>query len=95
MYLSAPPDCPQPPDLRHDSDVSESPNEDAQRTIAEIQRLLDEFDDTGSEDPLPSRVADLIAGFDSWCDLAIRRLHEIHRLTGAECPSCGRYPDNS
>ena len=79
--------------MRHDSDVSESTDEDAQRTVAEIQRLLDEFDDTNSAEPIASRVSELIAGFDSWCILAIKRLHEIHRLNDAECPSCGRYLD--
>ena len=74
--------------------MSEISGEDARRTLSEIKRLLDEFDDSSSEAPLASRVADLISGFDSFCDLAIKRLHEIHRLTGAECPSCGKYLDN-
>ena len=72
--------------------MTDDSGEAARRTIAEIKRLLDDFDSTNSEDPLPGRVSDLIAGFDSWCNLAINRLHEIHRLTGAECPSCEKYP---
>jgi hypothetical protein len=39
------------------------------------------------------RVRDLISGFDGWVDLTIRRLHEIHRLIGAECEACGKYLD--
>lgn len=68
--------------------------DDPKQTLAEIRQMLDDFDDTNSDQALAQRVADLIAGFDSWCDLAIKRLHEIHRLTGAECPSCGKYPSD-
>ena len=57
--------------------------------------MLDEFDSTGSSDPLTERVADVIAGFNQWCDLAVRRLHEIHRLTDAECEFCAKYLDGA
>jgi len=66
---------------------------DPQQTLSEIRRLLDDFDSTNADEPLASRISDLIAGFDSWTDLAIRRLHEIHRLQGNECESCGKHLD--
>lgn len=75
------------------SRMTEQSNEDGRQTLEEIRRLLDDFDSSNAGEPLPTRIADLIGGFDSWTDLSIRRLHEIHRLTGAECESCGRYLD--
>jgi hypothetical protein len=35
----------------------------------------------------------VIEGFNSWCDLAIKRLHQIHRLNNEECEFCAKYLD--
>ena len=61
--------------------------------LAEIERLLDDkVGRQGVEDlTIVQRVADVVAGFESWSDLAIRRLHEIHRLTGEGCEFCEKY----
>jgi hypothetical protein len=55
-----------------------------------IKTLLDaRVQVEGSEHmTLYERVLDLIEASEIWSDLAIRRLHEIHRLTGHECESC-------
>jgi len=56
--------------------------------LAEIEALLDERLGTPDADDdltLVQRVADAINSFEMWMDLAIRRLHEIHRLTANEC----------
>ena len=60
-----------------------------------IEQLLDEGVGPDEEMSTVERVQDVIDGFNSWTDLAIKRLHEIHRLTGAECPSCAEYLDAS
>ena len=63
--------------------------------LAMIERLLDEgVGRQGSEDlTLVQRVEDVIEGFNSWCDLAIKRLHQIHRLNNEECEFCAKYLD--
>ena len=67
----------------------------AEEQLAEIERLLD--DEVGRQNledlALVQRVQDVIAGFNSWSDLAIKRLHEIHRLTGEECEFCPKWLD--
>ena len=69
----------------------------AEDQLRAIERLLD--DRVGHEGmegrSVEERVADVIAAFDSWCDLAIRRLHEIHRLRGEECEVCAKYLDGT
>ena len=62
--------------------------------LEDIRRLLDEFDGTNADEPLVDRVADVIDGFNRWADLAVRRLHEIHVLTGEECDAC-RPPESA
>lgn len=67
----------------------------AEETLAKITALLDERVQ-GQEDDDRSvyeRVFDVVIAFESWADLAIRRLHEIHRLTGEECDFCSKYLD--
>lgn len=73
------------------------PKQDPTIQIREIERLLDErVGRDGVEDlTVVERVADVIAGFDFWSELAIRRLHEIHRLTADECEACAKYLDGS
>ena len=39
------------------------------------------------------RVLDVMLAYELWSDLAIRRLHEIHRLKGQECEFCGKWLD--
>jgi len=60
-----------------------------------IERLPDEgVGRQGSEDlTLVQRVQDVIEGCNSWCDLAINRLHQIHRLNNEECEFCANYLD--
>jgi hypothetical protein len=67
----------------------------AEEQLAEIERLLDEeVGRQGVEDlSLVQRVRDVIAGFNSWSDLAIKRLHEIHRLQNEECDFCAKWLD--
>jgi len=69
--------------------------ETAEDALAQIRRLLDDrvgFE--GAQDlSTAQRVEDVIRGFEMWCDLAISRLHEIHRLTNNECEACARYLD--
>ncbi len=67
----------------------------AEEQLAEIQRLLDEgVGRQNLEDlTLVQRVQDVIASFNSWSDLAIKRLHEIHRLQGEECEFCANWLD--
>ena len=64
--------------------------------LAEISRRLDEGvgeDDAGHS--VVDRVQDVIDGFNQWTNLAIKRLHQIHRLQGEECGSCAVYLDES
>jgi hypothetical protein len=67
----------------------------AEEQLAEIERLLDEG--VGRENledlTLVQRVQDVIAGFNSWSNLAIKRVHEIHRLQDEECEFCATYLD--
>lgn len=67
----------------------------AEEQLAEIERLLDEeVGRQNLEDLTPvERVQDVITGFNSWSDLAIKRLHEIHRLNGEECEFCSKWID--
>jgi hypothetical protein len=70
---------------------------DPQAILTEIERLLDERigRPEGDDLTLVQRVADVILSFETWSDLAIRRLHEIHRLSGAECQFCSEWLDGS
>ncbi len=67
----------------------------AEEQLAQIERLLD--DGVGRQNledlTLVERVQDVIAAFNSWSELAIKRLHEIHRLTGEECEWCPKWLD--
>ncbi len=67
----------------------------AEAQLAEIERLLDEG--VGRENvedlTIAQRVQDVIMGFNGWTDLAIKRLHEIHRLQGQECEFCSKWID--
>ena len=63
--------------------------------LAEIRRLLDEHDQTDTEEPLAARVASVIKEADAWCLLAARKDHEIHRLLGKPCDRCGEYLDQA
>ncbi|GEM_PF-7051270 len=67
----------------------------AEAVIAEIGALLDDrVEVDGSEDlTLYQRVLDLVEAYELWSDLAIRRLHEIHRLTNQECDLCKEWLD--
>ncbi len=57
----------------------------AEDAFAEIRALLDErVEVKGAEDmTVYERVLDLVKSHEAWSDLAIRRLHEIHRLKGS------------
>lgn len=65
----------------------------AEETLRRIEALLDER--VGRENledlTLYERVADVVEGFNGWADLAIRRLHEIHRLEGEPCEFCEKW----
>jgi hypothetical protein len=63
--------------------------------LAEIKALLDDrVEVEGSEDmTLYERVLDVVKAYEWWSELAIRRLHEIHRLKGQECGFCGKWLD--
>jgi hypothetical protein len=67
--------------------------ESAEETLRRIEQLLDErIGRVNLEDlTLYQRVLDVVMGFESWSDLAIRRVHEIHRLKAEECDSCARW----
>jgi len=69
----------------------------AEDQLAAIERLLDEgVGREGLEDlSLVQRVQDVFEAFNVWSDLAIKRLHEIHRLNGEECGSCAKWLDGS
>ena len=62
----------------------------ADETLRRIADLLDErVPVEGSEEmSLDERVRDVVLGLETWSDLAIRRLHEIHRLSNQECEFC-------
>jgi hypothetical protein len=68
-----------------------------EQQLTAIERLLDEgVGREGLEDlSLIQRVQDVIESFNSWSDLAIKRLHEIHRLQGEECGFCAKWLDGS
>lgn len=70
-------------------------DESATETVARITQLLDERVQTQDADdrPLYDRVLDVVVGMESWADLAIKRLHEIHRLSNAECDFCAGLLD--
>ena len=67
----------------------------AEAALAEIKALLDDrVEVEGSEDmTLYERVLDVVKAYECWSELAIRRLHEIHRLTDQECDFCGKWLD--
>lgn len=69
----------------------------AEQQLAAIERLLDEgVGREGLEDlSLVQRVQAVINAFNVWSDLAIKRLHEIHRLSGEECGFCTKWLDGS
>ena len=71
------------------------PDESSADQLRAIEQLLDErVGRQGLEDlTLFQRVVDVVAAFDFWSELAIRRLHEIHRLTGDDCESCSKHLD--
>ena len=61
---------------------------------ASVMELSDDCERQNLDDlTLVQRVEDVIAGFNSWSDLAIKRLHEIHRLQGEECEFCSKWID--
>ena len=65
----------------------------AEEELAAIRAFLDdEVAHDGAEDlSVLERVRDVVNAVESWSKLAVRRLHEIHRLTGAECEHCAKY----
>ncbi len=65
--------------------------------LAAIERLLDEGDGReGVEDlSLVQRVQDVTVTSNSWSDLAIKRLHQIHQLSSDECEFCSRWLDGT
>jgi hypothetical protein len=67
----------------------------AEDALAEIRALLDDrVEVEGSQDmTLYERVLDVVKAHELWSDLAISRLHEIHRLKGQECDFCGEWLD--
>jgi hypothetical protein len=67
----------------------------AEDALAQIRALLDDrVEVEGSEDmTVYERVLDVVQAYELWSDLAIRRLHEIHRLKGQECEFCGKWLD--
>ena len=69
----------------------------ADETLRRIADLLDErVPVEGSEEmSLDERVRDVVLGLEMWSDLAIRRLHEIHRLSNQECEFCAKWLDDS
>jgi hypothetical protein len=69
----------------------------AEEQLRQVEGLLDEgVGREGVEDlTLVERVADVIEGFKAWTDLAIRRLHELHRSSYKECPLCSKWLDRS
>ncbi len=67
----------------------------AEDALAEIRALLDDrVEVEGSEDmTVYERVLDVVKAYEFWSDLAIRRLHEIHRLKGQGCDFCAKWLD--
>jgi hypothetical protein len=65
--------------------------------LAAIERLLDEgVGREGVEDlSLVQRVQVVTVASNSWSDLAIKRLHQIHQLSGDECEFCSKWLDGS
>jgi hypothetical protein len=78
--------------LSHDRVMAEQSAEEA---LAEIRALLDDrVEVEGSDDlTLYERVLDVVASYEAWSELAIRRLHEIHRLKDQECLFCPKWLD--
>jgi hypothetical protein len=68
----------------------------AEEALAAIEGLLeDRVEVDGQEDlTLYQRVLNLVEAYELWSDLAIRRLHEIHQLTGQECDFCAKWLDD-
>jgi hypothetical protein len=71
------------------------PAPSADEELAQIKALLDaRVKVQGSEDmTIYQRVLDVIESYETWSDLAISRLHEIHRLTGRMCAGCANRPE--
>jgi hypothetical protein len=65
--------------------------------VQRITELLEErVDVNGSEQmSLYDRVRDVVEAYEFWSNLAIRRLHEIHRLSDQECQFCSKWLDES
>jgi hypothetical protein len=63
--------------------------------LAEIRALLDDrVEVEGAQDmTLYQRVLDVVKSYEIWSDLALRRLHEIHRLKNEEWAFCGTWLD--
>jgi len=68
----------------------------AEDALAAIGALLDDRVEVESSEgmTLYERVLDLVKSYELWSDLAIRRLHEIHRLKGEECDFCSEWVDD-
>jgi hypothetical protein len=68
----------------------------AEDSLAAIGALLDDRVEVESPEgrTLYERVLELVKSYELWSDLAIRRLHEIHRLKGDECDFCGEWLDD-
>lgn len=68
---------------------------DAADELARIERLLDErVGKQGVEDlSVFERVQDVVKAFESLSDLAVRRLHELHRANGKACDFCAKWLD--
>ena len=60
-----------------------------------IEQLLDDHVGRQNLEDLTvvERVRDVIKSFNSWADLAIRRVHEVHQLTGDTCQFCPKWLD--
>ena len=71
---------------------------EAEETLGRIAELLEErvtLADDVEEMSVYDRVLDVVEGFEFWSDLAIRRLHEIHRLSAEECEFCAKWLDGN
>ncbi|MGN6605442.1 MAG: hypothetical protein ACTHMS_00330 [Jatrophihabitans sp.] len=69
--------------------VIDSPDE----TLRQIKQLLDDQVPFPGADEMTllEHVQDLIDGLESWSDLAVKRLHQIHHLSGTQCAACPKY----
>lgn len=70
----------------------------AEETLGRIAELLEErvhLADDVDEMPVYDRVLDVVQAYEFWSDLAIKRLHEIHRLMAEECDLCAKWLDGN